>query len=108
MTPLNNAFELLTSDQKNIKNYTMRSNMMNALLDLIQIKGWTQKETAKQLNVSQPRISALKNGKISQFSVGMLMKMLSRFGFSFKFDYIPAKQVDFNISMSVTPPKNLH
>lgn len=101
MNSFSNAFELLTDDVKEIENYTMRSNMMDAIVDLIKIKNWTQKEAAEYLGVSQPRISNLKNGKISKFSVDMLMGMLAKLGFSFEFSYTPAKQSDFNIMMTV-------
>lgn len=65
----------------------MRSNMMNAIADLIEAKEWTQEEAAEHLCVSQPRISNLKNGKISKFSVDMLMGMLCKLGFTFEFNY---------------------
>ncbi|MFT6347109.1 MAG: putative XRE-type DNA-binding protein [Psychromonas sp.] len=97
MKSFNNAFELLTDDVKEIENYTMRSNMMNAIVDLIKEKDWTQKEAAKHLDVSQPRISNLKNGKVSKFSVDMLIGMLAKLGFTFEFNYTPTKQADINL-----------
>ena len=97
----NNAFELLTDDVKDVENYTMCSNMMDAIVDLIKDKGWTQKEAAEHLGVSQPRISNLKNGRISKFSVDMLMGMLAKLGFTFEFNYESAKPVDATMSMSV-------
>jgi predicted XRE-type DNA-binding protein len=101
MQSFNNAFELLTDDTKEVENYTMRSNMMNAIVDLIKAKDWTQKEAAEHLGVSQPRISNLKNGRISKFSVDMLMGMLAKLGFTFEFNYTPKKQADVNM-MSMT------
>ena len=44
-------------------------------------KGFTQKDAAKELHVSQPRISNLLHGKIDLFSVGMLLDMMERAGF---------------------------
>ena len=102
MNTVNNAFELLTDDIKEVENYTMRSNMMNAIVDLIKLKDWTQKEAAEYLGVSQPRISNLKNGKISKFSIDMLMGMLSKLGFTFEFNYTPTKQSDVTVSMTVS------
>jgi predicted XRE-type DNA-binding protein len=101
MKSFNNAFELLTDDIKEVENYTMRSNMMNAIVDLIKAKDWTQKEAAEHLGVSQPRISNLRNGKISKFSVDMLMGMLGKLGFTFEFNYTPQKQADVDVSMTV-------
>jgi predicted XRE-type DNA-binding protein len=102
MNSLSNAFELLTDDVKVVENYTMRSNMMNAIVDLIKSKDWTQKEAAEHLGVSQPRISNLKNGKISKFSIDMLMGMLSKLGFTFEFNYTPTKRSDVTVSMTVS------
>jgi predicted XRE-type DNA-binding protein len=98
---LNNAFELITDDPKAVENYTMRSNMMNAIVDLIKIKEWTQQQAAENLGVSQPRISNLKNGKISRFSVDMLMRMLGKLGFTFEFNYTRNKQPDLDISIII-------
>ncbi|PKG95983.1 helix-turn-helix domain-containing protein [Paraglaciecola sp. MB-3u-78] len=102
MKSFNNAFELLTDDIKEVENYTMRSNMMNAIVDLIKAKDWTQKEAAEHLGVSQPRISNLRNGKISKFSVDMLMGMLAKLGFTFEFNYTSQKQADIDMSMTVS------
>jgi predicted XRE-type DNA-binding protein len=41
----------------------------------------TQKEAAKALGVTQPRISDLTRGKIDVFSIDTLIAMLSRIGF---------------------------
>jgi predicted XRE-type DNA-binding protein len=101
MQSFSNAFELLTDDVKEVENFTMRSNMMNAIVDLIKSKDWTQKEAAEHLGVSQPRISNLKNGKIDKFSVDMLMGMLAKLGFTFEFNYTQSK-ADVNLSMTVS------
>ena len=101
MKSFSNAFELLTDDPKVIENYTVRSNMMNAIVDLIENKHWTQKEAAECLGVCQPRISNLKNGKIDKFSIDMLMAMLAKLGFTFEFNYNP-KQTGPEISMTVS------
>ena len=93
------AFELLTNDLGEVQLLIMRSNMMNAINALIKSEDWTQKEAAEHLGVSQPRISNLKNGRISKFSAGMLMGMLSKLGFKFEFNYEPK---DIAMSMSVT------
>ena len=99
MRSYTNAFELLTGDAKKVENYTMRSNMMNAIVDLIKAKDWTQKEAAEHLGVSQPRISNLRNGKISKFSVDMLMGMLAKLGFAFEFNYTKQNQAEIDVSM---------
>lgn len=71
----NNAFELLTDDESKLAVYRIKSNLMNSILDEIKLRGWNQVDTAKALQVSQPRVSSLSNGKISKFSVTQLVKM---------------------------------
>jgi predicted XRE-type DNA-binding protein len=102
MESFSNAFELLTDDDKEIENYVMRSNMMNAISDLIKAKGWTQKEASEHLGVTQPRISNLKNGKINKFSIDMLMGMLTKLGFTFEFNYTPELRANANVTMTVS------
>ena len=46
----------------------------------IQENGLIQKEAAKILGVSQPRVSDLVRGKIDRFTIDMLINMLSRVG----------------------------
>jgi len=101
MKSFDNAFSLLTDDAKEIENYTMRSDMMDAISDLIQEHRWTQKEAAKNLGVTQPRISNLKNGNISKFSVDMLMGMLAKLGVVFEFNYTPKTKPSIGMSVIV-------
>ncbi|MBM3753086.1 MAG: XRE family transcriptional regulator [Acidobacteria bacterium] len=61
-------------------NVRLRSQMLTALSDHIEKRGWTQAEAAKRLNVSQPRISDLVRGKISRFSMDTLVTMLTEAG----------------------------
>ncbi|MBV8666381.1 MAG: XRE family transcriptional regulator [Burkholderiaceae bacterium] len=52
-----------------------RSELMQALAALIRRRGWTQKEAAARLGVSQPRISDLTRGKIELFSLDALVDL---------------------------------
>jgi predicted XRE-type DNA-binding protein len=51
------------------------SSLMMQLTDHINAQGWTQKSAAKQLGVTQPRISDLMRGKINLFSIDALIGM---------------------------------
>lgn len=62
------------------RNLRLRSQMMTALRTFIAKQGLTQADAAKRLKVSQPRISDLTRGKISQFSLDTLVNMLSDAG----------------------------
>lgn len=61
-----------------------RLNLLGSLMfDLgqhIKAKGWTQKEAAKRLGVSQPRISNLLRGQSSLFSLDSIVAMIARAG----------------------------
>jgi predicted XRE-type DNA-binding protein len=91
MKEYKNAFELLTSDPHALGIWTIRHEMMNAIVDNIKARGWTQKAAAKYLGVSQPRLSNLQNGKISKFSVMMLINILSKLDFTFEIKFAPPK-----------------
>jgi len=62
------------------RNLRMRSQMMTALRKLIEKGNLTQAEAARQLKVTQPRISDLMRGKISRFSLDTLVNMLADAG----------------------------
>ena len=67
------------------RNLRLRGEMMTALRKFIEQKGLTQGEAAKQLKVSQPRISDLTRGKISRFSMDTLVNMLTDAGLEVDF-----------------------
>ena len=75
MKSYKNAFELITNDKSEIALLTERSRLMNAITDNVAALGLTQKEAAKIMKVTQPRVSDLFSGKISKFSLGRLFLM---------------------------------
>ena len=75
-----NIFIDLGFPEEEAANLLMRSNLMMLLKDDIQDHHWTQQRAAKELDVSQSRISDLFTGQIHKFSVDMLMKLLNRVG----------------------------
>lgn len=76
-----NVFKDVGFDEVEARGLKFRSHLMSMLMHYIQHKGLTQKEAAKQLKVSQPRISNLMHGKIDLFSADMLLDMVERAGF---------------------------
>lgn len=58
----------------------LRSAMMTALCDYIKAEGMTQKQAAKKLGVTQPRISDLVRGRIDLFAIDSLVNMLALAG----------------------------
>ena len=58
----------------------MRANLMNELRQVIKASGWTQVVAARELGVSQSRVSDLVRGKWQQFSLDMLVTLAVRAG----------------------------
>jgi predicted XRE-type DNA-binding protein len=75
-----NVFRDLGFSETDAENLRVRSDLMISLSKLIKRRGLTQKQAAKLLGVTQPRVSALLGGKIHLFSVDSLMEMLGRGG----------------------------
>ena len=75
-----NVFRDLGFPPEDAENLRIRSDLMISLCKLIEAKGLTQTQAAKQLGVTQPRISDLMRGKIELFSVDGLIEMLGHAG----------------------------
>jgi len=89
-----NVFADLGFSPAEARNLQLRSQMMTALRKYIADRGLTQAEAARILHVSQPRVSDLVQGKVSQFSMDILVNMLAETG----------SQIDFRIKM---PPRRV-
>lgn len=59
----------------------LRSILLSIITDNINNKRWNQKDAAKILGIDQPKISHIKNGKISGFSLERLLKFLNILGY---------------------------
>lgn len=57
-----------------------RANLMLLIQYKIEKGKWSQPEIAKMLGISQPRVSDLMRGKLSKFSLEMLMSFLELMG----------------------------
>jgi predicted XRE-type DNA-binding protein len=62
------------------ENMRLRSSLMLTLKRYIEQEKLSQAAAAKKFGVTQPRISDLLRGKISLFSLDMLVKMLTKAG----------------------------
>jgi predicted XRE-type DNA-binding protein len=58
----------------------IRALMMNALISEIEKRKLTQKEAARLLSITQPRVSDLTRGKIDLFSIDTLVDLLAAMG----------------------------
>ena len=57
-----------------------RSNLLSEVELLIKSSGLTQKQVAEKLGISQPKVSQLVSGKLSEFSSETLFKYLRLLG----------------------------
>ena len=74
------VFHDLGFDEAEARVLEMRADLMAALREHIEKKGWTQSEAARHLLITQPRISALMKGAWRDFSADMLLVLATRLG----------------------------
>lgn len=65
---------------KESANLLLRADLMIVITDMFDSHGWTNAQAAKALSVTESRISELRHGQISKFSVDLLLKFLARLG----------------------------
>ncbi len=74
------VFDAIAESREKAVNMKLRAQLMHEIIDRIDKNGWKQAEAAKKLGVTQPRISDLQRGKMSKFSLDMLVNMLASVG----------------------------
>ena len=67
-------------------NLRIRDNLMTAIDDRVKQWGGTQKEAAKRLGITQPRLNLLLKGKINEFSLDALVALLEPAGLKIEFN----------------------
>lgn len=75
-----NVWDAIGDTPQESLNLKLRSRLMDALIRRIEAEKWNQTEAAKHLGVTQPRVSDLFRGKISEFSLDKLVNMLACLG----------------------------
>ncbi len=75
-----NVYKDLGFSDDEAANLLVRSQLMLIIRETIRQRGWTQKESAAELGVHQPRVSDLFQGRIGHFSVDTLMSWLYKLG----------------------------
>ncbi|HAM02209.1 MAG TPA: transcriptional regulator [Acidimicrobiaceae bacterium] len=74
------VWDAIGGDPATAENLKIRAALMRKLVGYIEGAGLTQAAAAKQLGVTQPRISDLARGKVDLFSIDSLVNMLSAAG----------------------------
>lgn len=77
----------VTEEPEVASKLVLKTDLMIMIRDIVESQAWTQVEAAERLDVSQPRISDIKNGKIDKFTLDMLFSMLDVLGFRAQFKY---------------------
>lgn len=75
-----NVFVDMGFDPAEAEVMKLRAEVMLRMEQLLREKGWTQAEAARQLGVTQPRISRLVKGRWEDFSLDMLLTLAARAG----------------------------
>ena len=70
----------LEDDPVRVENLKLRSALIIEITEKIKAQGFTQSEAAKTLCITQPRVSALLQGKINDFRLDSLVNMAHRLG----------------------------
>ncbi len=80
MQPVNNPFRLVTDNPAVIKILSLKSELMLVLRDRIVNSKQNQTTIAELCQIQQPRVSALVNGHIDQFSLDELIRIATYLG----------------------------
>jgi predicted XRE-type DNA-binding protein len=74
------VWDALEDDPVRAQNLKLRSALMIEITEKLRSMGLTQAKATKILHISQPRISALLQGKISEFRLDSLVDIAHRLG----------------------------
>lgn len=85
------VFDALADTPAEAENLKVRSQLMRAIRERIDEFGWSQRVAAENLGVTQPRISDLKNGKMSRFSLDVLVNLATQVGLAVQVRVVDAR-----------------
>ena len=75
-----NVFKDLGFSDTEAEHLLIRSRLMLEVEQFVERSKLSQREAAKKLGITQPRLNDLLQGKIQKFSIDALVKMLSKVG----------------------------
>ena len=78
---------------KNAEELKARSDLMSEVVNIIRNSGLSQKEIAKILGITAPKVSALMTGKINDFSNDTLVHYLTLLGCNIEIRVMPRHRV---------------
>ena len=74
------VWDALEDDPIRVENLKLRSTLLIKITENIEDRGLTQQQAAELLHITQPRVSALLKGKISDFRLDSLVDIAHRLG----------------------------
>lgn len=74
------VFDAIADTKEEAMNLKIRSSLMTQVVEEIKAQGWTQREAAGRLGITQPRVSDLFRGELGKFSLDSLVNMLVAMG----------------------------
>jgi predicted XRE-type DNA-binding protein len=74
------VWDALEEDPIRRENLKLRSELMTVIIENVKNRGLTQQQAADLLHITQPRVSALLQGKIDEFRLDMLVDIAHRLG----------------------------
>ncbi|MCV7068493.1 XRE family transcriptional regulator [Mycolicibacterium farcinogenes] len=72
--------DLYPDDPGKVAQMEARSYLMMSINERVREEGWNERQTAEHLGITEPQASALINGRLSQFSIKKLVKLLAPLG----------------------------
>jgi predicted XRE-type DNA-binding protein len=103
MVSSGNVFEDL--ELENPEECLAKAELARQINNLIKQKGFTQKEAAQMLGVTQPKISSLSKGRVAGFSLEKLFRFLNILGHNITIQVSQTKVKNDKARVSVTLPK---
>ena len=79
-TEFESAWDALESDPVRVQNLKLRSELLMRVAEELRARGLTQTRAAELLCITQPRVSALLQGRIEQFRLDSLVDIAHRLG----------------------------
>ena len=74
------VWDALEDDPIRVENLKLRSALLIAINEELGSRGLKQQEAAELLHITQPRVSALKQGKVNDFRLDTLVDIAHRLG----------------------------
>jgi predicted XRE-type DNA-binding protein len=77
---VSNVWDAIADSPAEAASLRIRAELMEQIAVLVEKKGWTQAQAAKQCGISQPRMNDLLRGRISRFSLDALVDAATALG----------------------------